>query len=44
LEIPPDLDWEGRVKAAKVRLARVASPDYLRELIGTIGADPLLSR
>jgi hypothetical protein len=41
LEIPPQLDLEARLAAAKERLARVASPNYVNELAGTIGADPL---
>jgi hypothetical protein len=41
LEIPPQLDLEARVAAAKDRLALVGSPEYLSELMGTIGADPL---
>jgi hypothetical protein len=41
LEIPPQLDLEARLAVAKERLARVASPNYVNELAGTIGADPL---
>ncbi|HEY1221544.1 MAG: hypothetical protein ABSE42_17385 [Bryobacteraceae bacterium] len=41
LEIPPQLDLEARVRAARDRLARVGSTDYLNDLTGTIGADPL---
>jgi len=41
LEIPPHLELEARIQTAKDTLARVGSPDYLKELTGTIGADPL---
>jgi hypothetical protein len=41
IEVPPQLDLEARTVAAKERLARVASPNYVNELTGTIGADPL---
>jgi hypothetical protein len=35
-------NFEGRLEAAKARLAEVSSPAYLEILIGTIGADPSL--
>jgi phosphoenolpyruvate carboxykinase (diphosphate) len=38
--IPDALDLEGRLSAARTQLARVSAPDYLEELVGTIGADP----
>jgi hypothetical protein len=41
LEIPRDLDLEARMSAARERLNRVSSPDYLKELVGTIGGDSL---
>ncbi len=34
------LDFEKRLSKARKELARVSSPAYLDELIGTIGADP----
>lgn len=34
------LDVEGLLKTSREQLARVGSPDYLKELSGTIGADP----
>jgi len=36
---PPDLG--ARLEAARCELARVSSPAYLGELVGTLGADPL---
>jgi hypothetical protein len=41
MEIPPQLDLEARLAAAKERLAHVSAPNYVNELTGTIGADPL---
>ena len=35
------LDLAGRLSRAKAELARVSSPQYLKELVGTIGADPI---
>jgi phosphoenolpyruvate carboxykinase (diphosphate) len=35
-----NLDLEDRFAQAPAQLARVSSPDYLDELVGTIGADP----
>lgn len=37
-------DIEGRLGSARARLAQVSSPAYLKELEGTIGADPALGR
>ncbi|MGA9940248.1 MAG: hypothetical protein WBP92_18520 [Candidatus Acidiferrales bacterium] len=41
-EFPPqdDIDFESRAALAHAQLARVSSPAYLDELVGTIGADP----
>jgi phosphoenolpyruvate carboxykinase (diphosphate) len=39
---PAPLDLEARAKIVKAQSARVSSPDYLTELVGTIGADPFL--
>jgi len=41
-EFPPqdDIDFESRSALARAQLARVSSPAYLDELVGTIGADP----
>lgn len=41
-EFPPqdDIDFESRSALAHAQLARVSSPAYLDELVGTIGADP----
>ncbi len=41
-EFPPqdDIDFDSRSALARAQLARVSSPAYLDELIGTIGADP----
>jgi len=41
-EFPPrdDIDYENRDALAHAQLARVSSPAYFDELIGTIGADP----
>jgi hypothetical protein len=36
----PELDLEARLAEAHRQLARVSAADYLRELRGTIGADP----
>ncbi|MGJ5815932.1 hypothetical protein [Paludibaculum fermentans] len=33
-------DVDARLAEARVQLARVSAPDYLQELVGTIGADP----
>ena len=41
LETPPQLDLEAGLRVAKETLALVASSDYVNELRGTIGADPL---
>ena len=35
-----DIDFESRYALARAELARVTSPAYLEELVGTIGADP----
>ena len=35
-----DIDFESRYALARAQLARVTSPAYLEELVGTIGADP----
>ena len=42
-EFPPqdDIDLDTRLALARAQLARVSSPTYLDELVGTIGADPL---
>ena len=40
MEIPADLDLEGRHSAACAALAWVNSPGFLQSLVGTIGADP----
>jgi phosphoenolpyruvate carboxykinase (diphosphate) len=42
-EFPPqdDIDFDTRSAVARAQLARVSSPSYLDELVGTIGADPL---
>ena len=34
------LDIECRLAESRRQLARVSAPSYLRELVGTIGADP----
>ena len=34
------LDIECRLAESRKQLARVSAPSYLRELVGTIGADP----
>ncbi|HTX16311.1 MAG TPA: hypothetical protein VMD77_13520, partial [Candidatus Baltobacteraceae bacterium] len=41
-EFPPqdEIDFESRSALARAQLARVSSPAYLDELLGTIGADP----
>jgi phosphoenolpyruvate carboxykinase (diphosphate) len=41
-EFPPqdDIDFESRSAVTRAQLARVSSPGYLDELVGTIGADP----
>jgi phosphoenolpyruvate carboxykinase (diphosphate) len=41
-EIPShdDIDFDNRAVLARTQLARVSAPEYLDELIGTIGADP----
>jgi phosphoenolpyruvate carboxykinase (diphosphate) len=41
-EVPPqdDIDFDSRSALASAQLARVSSPAYLDELVGTIGADP----
>ena len=41
-EFPPqdDIDFESRSALARAQFARVSSPTYLDELVGTIGADP----
>jgi phosphoenolpyruvate carboxykinase (diphosphate) len=41
-EFPPqeDIDFDNRLALAHAQLARVSSPEYLNELVGTIGADP----
>ena len=36
----PGVDVAGRLSEARRNLARVSAPEYLRELEGTIGADP----
>ena len=36
----PDVDLAFRLAEAKKQLARVSAAEYLRELEGTIGADP----
>jgi phosphoenolpyruvate carboxykinase (diphosphate) len=36
------VDWDARLAATHAALARVSSPAYLEELVGTIGADPLV--
>ena len=45
-EFPPqdDIDFESRSALARAQLARVTSPAYLDELVGTIGADPFHSQ
>jgi hypothetical protein len=40
MEIPADLDFEGRKSAAKAALEWVTSAEYLQSLVGTIGSDP----
>jgi len=37
-----NLDIKGRMAFARAQLEHVSSPDYLKELKGTIGADPTL--
>lgn len=41
-EFPPhdDIDYENRDALVREQLARVTSPAYLEELVGTVGADP----
>ncbi len=34
------VDVEGLLNATHEQLARVSAPEYLKELVGTIGADP----
>lgn len=38
-EIPADLDFAGRLQAARAASAWAATPEYLQSLVGTIGAD-----
>jgi hypothetical protein len=35
------LNLMGKLEDSKVQLAKVSSPNYLEELVGTLGADPL---
>ena len=42
LEVPPQLDLEGRMKTARDTLTLVNSPDYVSKLVGSIGVDPRL--
>ena len=37
----PGLDLEGRLSHVRKQLEHVGAPEYLKELVGTIGADPL---
>ncbi len=37
----PRLDFAGRLERARAQLRRVSAPEYVDELVGTIGADPL---
>ncbi len=37
------LDIPGRLKKAKAEAERIKSPDYLQELVGTIGAEPSIA-
>jgi hypothetical protein len=36
-----EVDVEGRLAESRIRLKHVSSPEYLNELRGTIGADPM---
>ncbi len=36
-----EMDIPGRIDIAKQKLTKVSSPEYLKELVGTIGLDPL---
>ena len=40
-DIAEAMDIRGRLEKAKARLQKVKSPDYLKTLEGTIGADPI---
>jgi hypothetical protein len=40
-DVADRLDIEGRLQKAEARLDMVQSPDYVKWLAGTIGADPL---
>jgi hypothetical protein len=37
------LDIPGRLKKAKAEIERIKSPDYLKELVGTLGAEPSIA-
>jgi hypothetical protein len=39
-QVPPDIDVDERLAAAHQQLSRVSAPQYVKELVGTIGADP----
>jgi broad specificity phosphatase PhoE len=39
-EIPAEMEIDSRLAVAREQLARVSAPQYLEELVGTIGADP----
>ncbi len=40
-DLAESMDIQGRLEKAKAQLKKVKSPDYLKSLEGTIGADPL---
>jgi len=39
-----DFNVEERLREARTQLSRITSPTYLRELRGTIGADPFVGQ
>jgi hypothetical protein len=42
MEIPQQLGLDARLSIANKTLAAVSSPEYVQQLGGTIGADPLI--
>jgi hypothetical protein len=42
-EVAAQLDVSGRLDRARQELRRVKSPEYLKQLVGTIGSDPMLA-
>ena len=41
-DVSETLDIEARLEAAKDKLQQVGSSDYLTQLVGTLGADPMM--